>query len=77
MIIHFYKNSSTGNWHAVEQNVAFFHSSLCEKIRTELSNINGLIFYPAPAPGFIFFTFNDPADEAAFILQMSNGMDIS
>ena len=76
MIIHFIKNSGTGNWYAIEQNVAFFHSSLCEKIRAELSKVTGLIFYPSPAPGFIFFTFNDPADEAAFILQYSDGMSI-
>ena len=80
MKIHFIKNDETGNWHATEQFVQWFHSSLCETIRTELANVSGLIFCPfflkERYSGLIVFTFNDPADEAAFILKFSDGMDI-
>lgn len=76
MKIHFRKVEIVGLWYAHESNVAYFHSSLDKRIRNNLKNIPGLIFYPSLFVGFIYFLFNDPADEAAFMMQMSNGLEI-
>ena len=77
MIIHFNKVHETGIWIAHEQDVAFFHDTLCTKIKNYLKeNVEGLIFCPNVQAGFIYFVFETVGDEAFFLLLSSDGLEI-
>jgi hypothetical protein len=77
MIIKFIKMPHSRSWFATEGGISYFHYSLRERICEKLNAMEITTYTNVyDQDQSIVITFDNDADEAAFIIQMAEGIEV-